>query len=101
MTNFQKVFTRQMSSANVTTAKSEEKRLEDDQYVPPSGHISFLKNWDSDGGAGHASMVTLGGVRMQESRTWKYASELFSRSLAWSSESFNTGDLLRFSSNNN
>ena len=69
MTNFQKVFTRQMSSANVTTAKSEEKRLEDDQYVPPSGHISFLKNWDSDGGAGHASMVTLGGVRMQESRT--------------------------------
>ena len=70
--NFKKVFTRQMSSANVTTAKSEEKRLEDDQYVPPPGHISFLKELVNDGGAGSATMITLGGVRMQESRTWKY-----------------------------
>ena len=57
---FQKIFTRQMSSANVTTAKAEEKRLEDDQYVPPPGHISFLKECVHDGGAGSASVVTLG-----------------------------------------
>ena len=39
---FQKIFTRSISSASVTTAKAEEKRLADDQYVPPPGHISFL-----------------------------------------------------------
>jgi len=42
-TDFKKVFTRMLSSANVTTAKAEENLLEDNQYVPPPGHISFLK----------------------------------------------------------
>ena len=35
---FKKIFTKRISTANITTAKSEEKRLEEDQYVPPSGH---------------------------------------------------------------
>ena len=96
--NFQKAFTREMSSANVTTVKAEEKKLEDNQYVPPPGHISFLKKRNSEGGAGGALMVTLGGVGMQESRTWKYASELFSRRLKWTSGSFETGELLRLKS---
>ena len=76
---FQNIFTRSISSASVTTAKAEEKRLADDQYVPPPGHISFLKERFSDGHAGEASLVTLGGVRMDESRTWKHASEIFKR----------------------
>ena len=87
-----------MINANVSAAKAEEKKLEDNQYVPPPGHISFLKERHSEGGAGGASMVTLGGVRMQESRTWKYASELFSRRLKWTSGSFETGELLRLKS---
>ena len=86
--DFQNMFTRQISAANVTTAKAEEKLLEDDQYVPPAGHISFLKGKVSEGGAGRASMVTLGGVRMQESRTWKFSSEFFCRNFSWSSEEF-------------
>ena len=86
--HFHDVYTRLINSANVVTSKAEDKLLQDNQYVPPSGHVSFLKRKVFDGGAGHASMVTLGGVRMQESRTWKYGSELFSRSLSWSSDSY-------------
>ena len=48
MEDFQKIFTRKISSASVTTAKSEEKRLDDEEYVPPPGHISFLKESFSD-----------------------------------------------------
>ena len=96
--SFQKIFTRKISSANITTAKAEEKLLDDDQYVPPPGHISFLKRKVSEGGAGKASIVTLGGVRMQESRTWKYASELFCRNISWSSDAFVVGDLKRLKS---
>ena len=96
--NFQKVFTRKLSTANVTTAKADEKLLDDDQYVPPPGHIRLLIGKFSDGGAGKASMVSLGGVRIRESRTWKTASELFSRNLSWSSGSFVIGDLQRLNS---
>ena len=92
---FQKVFTRKVSSASVTTAKSEEKRLEDDQYVPPPGHISFLKEKVCDGTTGKAKLVTLGGARMQETRTWKFAAELFCRNFCWSSGAFVLDDLLR------
>lgn len=59
--DFQNVFTRKVSAANVTTAEAEEKLLEDDQYVPPSGHLSFLKCKSIAGGAGTAAMVSLGG----------------------------------------
>ena len=92
-TDFQNVFTRKVSNA-----KAEEKLLEDDQYVPPSGHLSFLKSKAIAGGAGTAAMVSLGGVRMQESRTWKYSSEFFCRNLTWTSFDFVVGDLLRLMS---
>ena len=79
--NFHKIFTKRISTANITTAKSEEKRLEEDQYVPPSGHICFVKRKLCDGELGGASLLSLGGVRMQESRTWKFANELFCRNV--------------------
>ena len=41
--DFQKVFTRRLSTANVTTAEADEKLLDDEQYVPPPGHVSVLK----------------------------------------------------------
>ena len=43
--HFQKVFTRQMSSANVTTAKAEEKRLEDDRSWFLRGEL-FIFDWE-------------------------------------------------------
>ena len=39
--HFHDVYTRQINSANVVTSKAEDKLLQDNQYVPPSGHISF------------------------------------------------------------
>ena len=96
--HFHKVFTKTISTANITTAKSEEKRLEEDQYVPPPGHICFIKRKVCEGESGRASILTLGGVRMQESRTWKYASELFCRNLSWSSEGVVFEDLQRLKS---
>ena len=95
---FKKVFTKRLSTANVTTAKAEEKLLDDEQYVPPPGHFSFLKGKTTDGAAGEAFLVSLGGARMQESRTWKTASELFARKLSWSSGNFVLGDLQRLQS---
>ena len=40
--NFQEVFIRLINSANVATSKAEDKLLQDEQYIPPSGHISLL-----------------------------------------------------------
>ena len=96
--DFKKIFTKIISTANLTTAKAEEKRLEEEQYVPPPGHICFVKNKYCDGHSGRASILTLGGVKMQESRTWKYASELFCRNLSWSSDGVVVENFLRLKS---
>ena len=52
----------------------------------------------TDGAAGNAFVLSIGGTRMQESRTWKTASELFARKLSWSSGNFVFGDLQRLKS---
>ena len=51
-----------------------------------------------DGGAGHASMISIGGVRMGDSRTGKFARELFCRDFSWASGSFEVGELKRLKS---
>ena len=96
--NFQKVFTKRLSTANITKSKADEKLLDDEQYVPPPGHFSFLKGKSTDGAAGDAYLLSLGGTRMQESRTWKTASDFFARNLSWSSGNFVFGDLQRLNS---
>ena len=96
--DFKEVFTRQINSANVVTAKAEDKLLQDEQYIPPSGHINLLKGKVIDGGAGKASMLSIGGVRMGDSRTAKFARELFCRNFSWVSGAFDVGDLKRLKS---
>ena len=82
MSQFIKVFTRKTNPAPVKTDKAEEKLLDDDQYVPPPGHIGFIKGLRSNPeGGGAAQFVSLGESRMEEVRTWNHASEMFSRSL--------------------
>ena len=98
MSQFLKVFTRKVNTAAVKTDKAEEKLLEDDQYVPPPGHIGFLKELRLNTGGGHAKFVSLGGSRMQEVRTWNHASEIFSRTLHWKGQSFEVADLSRLPS---
>ena len=93
---FMKVFTKRISTAPVKTNKAEEKLLDDDQYVPPPGHIGFIKGLKSYGDQGGAQYVSIGGSRMDEVRTWNHASELFSRSLFWSGQTFDVGSLSRF-----
>ena len=99
MSQFIKVFTRKINPAPVKTDKAEEKLLDDDQYVPPPGHIGLIKGLRSNPeGGGAAQFVSLGGSRMEEVRTWNHASEMFSRSLDWSGNSFDVGDLTRLNS---
>ena len=83
-----KVFTKRISTAAVKTDKAEEKLLDDDQYIPPPGQLAFVKGLRSHGDQSSAQIVSIGGSRMDEVRTWGHASELFSRSLEWSRQSF-------------
>ena len=95
MSQFLRVFTRKSNTAAVKTDKAEEKLLDDDQYVPPPGHIGFLKTLIYSPLGGTAQFVSLGGSRMQDSRTWNHASDLYSRSLDWKGHSFDVGELSR------
>ena len=95
---FHKVFTKKVSTAAVKTDKAEEKMLENDEYVPPPGHCGFIKELRNHEEGGVCKFLSLGGSRMQEVRTWGHASELFSRSLSWTNESFDVGDLTRLNS---
>ena len=95
---FMKVFTKRINKAAVKTDKAEEKLLEDEQYVPPPGHVGILKGLKTSESGGAAQYVSLGGSRMDEVRTWGHATELFSRSLAWSTRCFDVGGLIRLGS---
>ena len=98
MSQFLKVFTRKVNKAAVKTDKAEEKLLDDEQYVPPPGHIGLLKTLISNSHGGTAQFVSLGGSRMEEVRTWNHASDIFSRSLDWKGHSFDVGELARLNS---
>ena len=86
---FTKVFSRRVNKAAVKTDKAEEKLLDDDQYVPPPGHLGFIKGLitNPDGSQGSAQFVSIGGSRMDEVRTWNHAGEIFSRRLDWIGQS--------------
>ena len=60
MSQFLKVFTRKVNKAAVKTDKAEEKLLDDEQYVPPPGHIGLLKTLISNSHGGTAQFVSLG-----------------------------------------
>ena len=98
MSQFLRVFTRKSNTAAVKTDKAEEKLLDDNNYVPPPGHIGFLKTLINNPLGGTARFVSLGGSRMQDSRTWNHASDLYSRSLDWKGHSFDVGELSRLNS---
>ena len=61
---FQKVFTRRTNKAAVRTDKAKEKLLEDDQYVPPPGHVAIIKSLKSDENGNGAYFCIIGGARM-------------------------------------
>ena len=65
---FTKVFSRRVNKAAVKTDKAEEKLLDDDQYVPPPGHLGFIKGLitNPDGSQGSAQFVSIGGSRIMQ-----------------------------------
>ena len=73
MSQFIKVFTKKTNPAPVKTDKAEEKLLDDDQYVPPPGHIGFIKGlWFNSEGFGAAQFVSLGGARSKNLEPCKW-----------------------------
>lgn len=94
MGSFLKIKERNLKLVTRTvTAKAEEQNIKDDNYIPTSGHLMFLKNKVVDGEDLRAQMISLGGVRMSEGRTWSMASTLMSRTLEITDDGLTLGDL--------
>ena len=83
---------------HTVTAKAEEMSIKDDEYVPPSGHLSFVKNKRVLGSKVSAQILTVGGARMEDGRTWKTASTLMSRTIEIDDEGLNLGELTHLKS---
>lgn len=75
------------------TSKSEQKNITDDNYIPPSGHMMFIKNKLVNGSDVCAQLVSLGGAKMADGRTWSMASSLMSRTVEISEDGLNLGNL--------
>ena len=75
------------------TGKAEEASIQDDNYIPPPGHVMFLKNKSVDGNNLIGQMISLGGVRMEDGRTWSLANNLMSRTIKISENCLELGDI--------
>ena len=75
------------------TAKSEEKSLKDDDFMSPAGHLMFVKNIRSLGGNVRAQLISIGGARMEDGRTWGFANTLISRILKIEDDGLDLGQL--------
>ena len=58
------------------TAKAEEQNVKDDNYIPPPGHVMFIKNKLVSGTDVRAQLISLGGTRMEDGRTWGMSNTL-------------------------
>lgn len=75
------------------TVKSEDRSIKDDDYVSPAGHLTFVKNRTTNGEEVSAQLLSVGGARMEDGRTWSTASTLMSRTILISRESLELGEL--------
>lgn len=80
------------------TAKSEEQSISNDDYIPPPGHLTFVKNRLLRGGDVSAQLISLGGTRMEDGRTWNNASTLMSRTVKISGDGLDLGNLTNLKS---
>ena len=92
--SFVKIKERQtkMITRTVTT-KAAEQAVKDDNFISPAGHMMFLKNKTVEGDNFHGQLISLGGARMAETRTWSMASTLMSRTIDISEDGLKLGDL--------
>ena len=89
---------KQKMLTRTVTAKAEEISIKDDEYVPPSGHLSFVKNRSVVGSKAKAQILTVGGARMEDGRTWKTASTIMSRTIEIDNDRLNLGELTHLKS---
>ena len=89
---------KQKMLTRTVTAKAEEISIKDDEYVPPSGHLSFVKNRSVVGSKAKAQILTVGGARREDGRTWKTASTIMSRTIEIDNDGLNLGELTHLKS---
>ena len=75
------------------TKKAELKSIKKHDYVPPPGHISFLKPGKAADGMFKAHLIFHNGVVWEHGRTWDFSEDWFCLDIVWNSNSINTGDL--------
>ena len=75
------------------TTKSEEQNVKQDNFIPASGHLMFLKNKSVCGRDVSGQLISIGGTRMTDGRTWNIASSLMSRTLEVKDNSLELGEL--------
>ena len=58
------------------TSKAEEKTISNDNHVQPAGHLTVVKNLTYDDDTISGQLISLGGTRMEEQRTWGFSQDL-------------------------
>ena len=75
------------------TKKAEQKSIIKSEYIPPPGHISFLRQGVTEDGVRTCYLIFHNGVSWHHGRTWDFAEDWFCLPINWSSESVSTEDL--------
>ena len=73
--------------------KAELKSIKKHDYVPPPGHISFLRPGKDEDGMSRCHLIFHNGVVWEHGRTWDFSEDWFCMDIAWKSDSITTGDL--------
>ena len=76
-----------------TTKKAVQKKIEKSEYVPPPGHISFIKRGKNEDGEEVSFLIFHNGVVYQHGRTYDLAEDWFSLEVEWSQSHITTGKL--------
>ena len=76
------------------TKKSELKSINKNDYTPPPGHISFLKELKNDDGQTKFYLIFHNGVLWKHGRSWDFAEDWFNLSIEVDSSSISTEKLL-------
>ena len=79
--SFYKLCERSKPTAQMVTKKNEEKSISDGTYISPPGCIGVLKNVTINGDQISFDLVTLGGVKMEDIRTWTNSNKIFIRNI--------------------